>query len=238
MALEALLWHIKDREERSEWDALFIHSLIEWTRTKTGKRYERILDVPCGNGRIHPFLRKFNYRVEGFDISRSLVEEARERGNNCWAGDMRDPESYRGKYDIIVNWFSSFGYFNHEENVQVMENFYGALNEGGILLLDFPNFGNRELLRGGESVMRRGDNIEIMEEGAEGKVRKIRIRLFKDLGDKLLLEGELRQNLWAYTPEDLKEMAEDIGFEVHLFETYRTRPLSKDSRRVTLVGIK
>lgn len=171
-------------------------------------------------------------------LDRVREEEARERGNNCWAGDMRDPESYRGKYDVIVNWFSSFGYFSHRENVQVMENFYEALDEGGILLLDFPNFGNQELLRGGELVMRRGDNIEIMEEGAEGKVRKIRIRLFKDLGDRLILEGELKQDLWAYTPEELKEMAEDAGFEVHLFETYRTRPLSEDSRRVTLVGIK
>ena len=226
MGYDVHLWNITDLEERSEWQALFIHAVIEWVKTKTGKEYRRILDVPCGNGRLHPFLKRFGYEVKGFDISEELVEEARRRGCDCWTGDMRDAGSYRGTYDVVLNWFTSFGYFNHEENLKVLRNFYDALESDGILILDFPNFGTGFLEKDFIGIARRDEDLlEIMESTPEGKVNRIRNRLFRDLGDRLELVGEIRVNLIRYKEEELREMMRDVGFrEIFTFETMRTEP--------------
>ena len=240
MSYDAFLWHIVDREEQSEWEALFVHSVIEWVRRKTGMEYRTILDAPCGNGRLHPFLKTFGYDVRGFDISEELVREAKERGCDCWVGDLRDPKSYRGKYDAVLNWFTSFGYFDHEENIKVMENFYDALKEGGILILDFPVFGRGFADKEFIGIVRRGEEfVEIMESSPEEKVNKLRNRLFRDLGNKLELVKEIKLNLVRYAPEELVSMMKDVGFsEIFTFETMKTAPPNEKSRRITFAAVK
>ena len=240
MSYDAYIWHISDREERSEWEALFIHALLEWVKAKTGKEYKDILDTPCGNGRLHPFLKRFGYKVRGFDISGELVEEAKKLGRACWVGDLRDPKAYRGKHDVIINWFTSFGYFNHEENVRTMENFYEALRPWGVLLLDFPIFGKGFADRDFTGAIKRGEDLlEVTENVVEGKKSTLRIRLFKDLDDRLELVREVKVNVTMYAPEELEEMMKSAGFrEVHTFETMKTMPPDEKSRRITFVAVK
>ncbi len=240
MRKDAHLWHISDREDKSEWEALFIHALLEWVKSRTGKTFRKILDAPCGNGRLHPFLKRFGYEVKGFDVSEELVEEARERGCDCWVGDLRDPSAYRDVYDVIINWFTSFGYFSHGENVKVMENFYEALSEGGVLILDFPVFGRGAPVDYFIGIKRREDTfIEIMESVPEGKVNHLHHRLFRDEGTRLTLVEELRVNLIRYSPDELLQMMKDVGFkEVYTFETLKTMPPDEKSKRITYVAVK
>jgi SAM-dependent methyltransferase len=49
-------------------------------------------------------------------------------------GDMREPP-FEGRFDALVNWFSSFGYFDDETNRRVLEGFARALRPGGVLLI-------------------------------------------------------------------------------------------------------
>jgi len=240
VSYDAHLWHLTDREPLSEWEALFIHALLEWAKLRTGKDYKEVLDAPCGNGRLHPFLKRFGYDVRGFDASEELVKEAKERGCDCWVGDLRDPEAYKGKYDVIVNWFTSFGYFDHGENLKVLQNFYDALRSGGVLLMDLPNFGEGFPVKEYIGAMRRGDDlVEIMESIPEGKVNHLSQRLYRDEGDKLVLLKEVRVDLLRYSPEELQEIMKGVGFrEVHLFETLKTVPAKEKSRRITFLAIK
>ncbi len=239
MSYDAYIWHISDREEKSEWEALFIHSLLEWVKIRTREEYKKVLDAPCGNGRLHPFLKSFGYEVKGFDISEELVEEARKRGHDCWVGDLRDPKAYRGTYDAIISWFTSFGYFNHEENLKVLENFYEALRPNGALLLDFPIFGRGFADKNFTGAIRRGDLIEITENTVEERVSKLKIRLFKDLNNKLELVKEIHVGVRMYTPEELEKMMRSVGFrELYTFETLKTAPPNEKSRRITYVAVK
>ena len=54
MGYEKIVWHIAHREERSPKEAAYIHYLLGLARLETGREYRTILDVPCGNGRLHP----------------------------------------------------------------------------------------------------------------------------------------------------------------------------------------
>ena len=76
----------------------------------------RILDVPCGQGRHAHLLAEAGYNVDGLDYSKVLLARARERGVGprlrYVRGDMRRlPARWTGRFDAVVNLFTSFGFF-------------------------------------------------------------------------------------------------------------------------------
>ncbi len=238
MTLDAYAWHIAEREERSEWEAAYIHGVLEWVRTKTGDSYRKILDVPCGNARLHPYLQKFGYDVYGFDISKELIEEAKGRNPNVWIGDMRDPKAYHGKYDVVLNWFTSFGYFSDEENERVLENFREALRDGGILIIDLPN----PALEGPFSMFKRWDRkyVEILEDRQiDEKRREIWLRLFEDSENILKLVKEIKVPLRMYTRKEMVELLHKHGFKVlFTLKDYSFKPADEKARRILYVAVR
>ncbi len=44
-------------DERNEREAFYIHSLIGFYGRKLNENYRTILDMLCGHGRLHKFLR-------------------------------------------------------------------------------------------------------------------------------------------------------------------------------------
>ena len=100
-----------------------------------------ILDCPCGHGRIASVLADRGFRVTGLDASELFLERARadasERGVEVEYvhGDMRDLP-WRERFDGLVNWFTSFGYFSDDENKAVLREFHDALRPGGRLVLE------------------------------------------------------------------------------------------------------
>jgi SAM-dependent methyltransferase len=51
------------------------------------------------------------------------------------AGDMRDPP-VAGGYDAALNWFSSFGYFDDDDNRRCLQALHDAVRPGGVLLME------------------------------------------------------------------------------------------------------
>ena len=236
MPYDKTIWHVRHREKRSEIEAGYVNALIDLAAARLGERYRTILDVPCGNGRLHSFLKKYGYSVEGFDISKEMVEEAKENGRNCWAGDMRDPTAYPDKkYDVILNWFTAFGYFDDETNERILDIWRDHLRDNGLLIIDVAAAG-KDPFMGAE---RYDDGtIEIMEEENEGTFRKLWIRLFRDEGNRLELLKELRVRLRLYTREEMIALLEKHGFEV--LETFQRltfwRP--KEAPAYTYIAVK
>jgi SAM-dependent methyltransferase len=132
-------WHIFYRKKHSKEEANYITKTI---RKFLKKRNISILDVACGNGRLHPFLRKAEFDVYGIDNSKELIEEAKRKykkfADKYFVADMRNFELDK-KFDVALSWFTSFGYFNDKENFVVLKNINKHLNNKGILLLDIPN---------------------------------------------------------------------------------------------------
>ena len=102
----------------------------------------KILDAACGRGRHSVYLNRKGYDVTGYDLSE--VNCAYNKKSECktlhfFIHDMRKPfrENY---FDVALNLFSSFGYFEtEEENRQAIHSLGKSLRKGGLLLIDFMN---------------------------------------------------------------------------------------------------
>lgn len=98
----------------------------------------RVLDVPCGQGRHAHLLAEAGYRVEGLDYSEHLLRVARARddGVRYRRGDMRRlPAAWTGKFDAVVNLFTSFGFFlDPADDARVISEFARVLRPGGVFV--------------------------------------------------------------------------------------------------------
>ncbi len=123
-------------EERSDAEVELIANLLS---LRPGMR---VLDIPCGEGRIAGRLAKRGGDLVGIDASERFVGRARERYPDVRFehGDMRDL-AYEAEFDAVVNWFSSFGYFKPHENDAVLAGLARSLRPGGRLVLEQLNPG-------------------------------------------------------------------------------------------------
>lgn len=102
---------------------------------------ERVLDVPCGDGRLAIELAARGFMVTGVDLTERFVEAGRARaaereiGVDLRVGDMREPLPFSG-FDAAVCFWGSFGYFDDDGNRRQASALAGALRPGGRFLID------------------------------------------------------------------------------------------------------
>ena len=126
-------------KDRNDIDAqLFIRNVIDFLKIPLTSH---LLDLPCGKGRHSIYLNSLGYKVTGADLSQNSIKAAKIHENSTLdfkLKDMRKP--FELKYDAIFNLFTSFGYFeNDEDDILVLENIKKGLNKNGLLILDFLN---------------------------------------------------------------------------------------------------
>ncbi len=176
----------------------------------------KILDFVCGVGRHTLEFASRGYDVTGVDLSSYYIEEAEQkaRHKNIDAefieADMRKFVR-QDTYDAVINFFTSFGYFEDEaDNMRVLKNVYSSLKPGGRFLLDVMG---KEVL---EKIYTEEDWIRI-EEGYFVEKRR-----FKDRGKilesdwKLMKDdGEIKEHKFiyrVYSETEIKRLMEKAGF--------------------------
>lgn len=105
-----------------------------------------VLDLACGNGRHSVLFAEKGYCTLGIDLSAHMIRKARRAykagfGKNLRfeIGDMRR-FGHKHEFDLVVNLFSSFGYFDRKsENEKVIKSVSGSLRKGGFFCFDFFN---------------------------------------------------------------------------------------------------
>ncbi|MGY8919283.1 MAG: class I SAM-dependent methyltransferase [Flavobacteriales bacterium] len=170
----------------------------------------KILDLACGKGRHSIFLNKMGYNVTGVDNSSKNIVNAKKYENNklnFTIHDMRDP--LVDKFDLIVNLFTSFGYFDDfEDNLKTLMSIKLNLKKNGIAVIDFLNinyvknnlvhqnteeidgieFNLKRYLKDGFLVKEINFKHDLEEYNFEEKVRSLNINEFKTMFKQTQLE--------------------------------------------------
>jgi SAM-dependent methyltransferase len=157
------------------------------------------------------------YNVVGYDLSLTMLalaaDEAQNRGQklNFLQGDMREM-AFEEMFDGVFSWATSFGYFDHEKNCDVLRRVQRALRTGGMFLLDIVN---RDFLISRTPTMGwfEGDGCVCMDEAKFDCITsrlQVKRTLMLDDGRSREVEFSIR----LYSLHEIGKMVNDAGFKV------------------------
>ncbi|GBD90502.1 dTDP-3-amino-3,4, 6-trideoxy-alpha-D-glucopyranose [bacterium BMS3Abin04] len=179
-------------------------------------RNAKVLDAACGAGRYSENLAKLYYNVVGFDLSMTLLKIALKKfkslnySGNFFRSDIRKV-CLKSKFDLILLLFTSFGYFeNDEDNFLFPETAFNLLNENGYFVLDFFNskYVRNNLIPKSEKIIGNKQIIEnrIIE---DNRVKK---KILIKTGDD---EREFNESVKLYGKKFILDKLSEIGFHVY-----------------------
>lgn len=202
-----------------------------------------VLDLCCGPGRHSVELARLGFRVTGVDRTPFLLDKARRRAAEAGVEvefieqDMRRfarPESY----DLALSMFTSFGYFEtEEEDLQVLGNLCRSLRAGGRAVVD---------VSGKEHIAARflPANVEELEDGnlmvQHRHVVSDWTRLYNEW--ILITPDEVRRyriEHFLYSGRELKDRMLAAGFAgVSLYGDFAGAEYGPEAPRLIAVGSK
>jgi SAM-dependent methyltransferase len=208
---------------RNSHDARLIASLVY--RTLKLPEGSKVLDLACGNGRHSVYFARQDYRVLGMDLSKYLITEARKKLKEEYSQhkhnlsfqirDMRDIR-HKNEFDLVVNLFSSFGYFESDnENWKVIKSVAGSLVEGGYFFFDYLNsdYLRKHLVSYDVKQRNRNTMVQVREIKDNTVVKNIiMIRSKPRAAAPEILQYQERIKL--YTLEDFERVFEMYGLDI------------------------
>lgn len=202
----------------------------------------RILDLCCGPGRHSLEFARRGYDVTGVDRTAAFIKQARAdaaQGNlsvDFVLGDMRDycaPD----RFDVIVNLFGSFGYFeNDEDDRKVIRNMAASLRPGGRFLIETAG---KEIVashfreRDWNEV---GDLLVLSEKKSSQHWRRVETRWIVIRGTQRF---EQRVSVRSYSAVELSTLLRDCGFaQVRVYGSIDGTDYDQHAQRLVVVGQK
>jgi SAM-dependent methyltransferase len=204
-------WRAAMTDEQTRMEADFIQQQLQISAPA------RILDVPCGGGRLALELAGRGFDLTGLDIASEFIDEAKTnsaaRGLKIeWKNrDMRDLP-WRDEFDAAFCFGNSFGYLDDEGNGQFLKALARTLKPGARLVIEtgataesvLPNFQARRWFEMG-GIKLLIDNRYDCEQG----------RIFTEY--TFIRDGQTEQrpsSQRVYTCSELRSLLEDAGMEV------------------------
>lgn len=202
-----------------------------------------VLDLACGPGRFAVPFAKAGYSVTGVDSTPFLLEKARQLAAREavrveWVEqDMRQflrPNAF----DLAINLFTSFGYFDEaSDNQRVLQNIYASLKPGGVFVFDHL----------GKEILAARFQPTVSEASADGSVIIQRVSVIDDWsrvkGEWTIIEGGRATSFhnchWLYSGHEIRELLASVGFvEIALYGTLEKAPYGPEAERLIAVAKK
>lgn len=162
---------------------------VEFFRKQFGMVQGPMLDLACGKGRHIREFRALGFDVVGCDLSWTLLRYgiAEHGPMPVVRADMRRLPFGDGSFHGLVNFFTSFGYFEDEdENLRTVQEMARVLTQGSPFLFDYLNV-HRELSRLVEREERSTESGPVLiERWFDGAARTFNKRI--TMGEKKFLE--------------------------------------------------
>lgn len=193
-----------------------------------------VLDLACGKGRHSIYLNQLGFTVLGADLSENSIAEANKNANETLhfkVHDMREP--FEEKFDAIFNLFTSFGYFeNDDDNLTTLKAIKESLSDYGFAVIDFMNvFQVIETLVPEEIKTMEGIDFHIKRYLKENHIYK-EID-FEDQGQKFHFTEKVK----ALTLKDFEDLMEEAGiYLLDIFGDYKLKKFHKtESERLIMI---
>ena len=199
----------------------------------------RVLDIPCGHGRIAQRLAAVGCEVVGVDNNPSFLEVAKRAGGatDYILADMRQ-FAPNAEFDAVVNWFTSFGYFDDATDKAILAIWRRVLKPGGKLIIDHQN--RQRLIAliaaaGGHAVVltQRGDDLLIDRTNFDvttGRTNTERI----SVRDGRVRRYPFSVRTFAFT--ELRDWLLEAGFAEVVGYGAEGEPFTLSSRRMVIVA--
>lgn len=224
-------YHILYKDRDYEEAQLFMDNITGYLNLPEDAK---ILDLACGKGRHSIYLNKLGYDVTGADLSENSIKEASKHTNDKLhfvVHDMRD--TCNEKYDAIFNLFTSFGYFeSDDDNLTTLKAIHNSLTEYGFAVIDFMNVHKviADLVSQETKVI---DGIEFHIKRYVEDNHIIKEIDFNDKGKQFHFTEKVK----ALTLEDFEAMMEEAGiYLLDVFGDYKLHKFYKnESERLIMI---
>lgn len=201
-----------------------------------------LLDLGCGYGRHAIPLSETGFCVTGLDRSSELLQEAITRQKKAKShvsfirGDVRHIP-FQHPFDAIISMFSSFGYFDDEnENFLVLQNVANALKTDGLFFIETAN---RDFIIAHNPPVQvyRPPNMTLIEE-----------RTFDSLTSQSIVDMTIIQNgkethlqhiIRLYTATEMDMLLASVGLQtIGIWGDYHGSEFSTDTPNLIILAQK
>jgi SAM-dependent methyltransferase len=212
-------------------------------RSLVGRPFGTVLDLCCGPGRHSVAFARQGARVTAVDRSPFLLDRARQYASAAgvdvrWAqADMRDFIE-PSRFDLAVNLFTSFGYFdNPADNARVLANVAASLAPGGAFVIDIV----------GKEVVARVFQQCGIQDSPDGAVLVQRRKVIDDWSrmenEWLVIRAAAVQSFrfrhWVYSAVELRALLKDAGFgKIDIFGSLDGSPYGVEASRLIVRAYK
>lgn len=181
------------------------------------KPFAEMADFCCGIGSTANALLEKGFKVQGIEYADHYVTKAHKQ--YPLVPIFKDDAltfNFNKKFDVVYNWYSSFGYFNNEQNIVLLNNMKSHLKNKGKILIDIynsqyilDNFKSEiyydKLYQGNEYLITRKSFIDHKNNFLK------QIWIFENKNTKVI-ENTFNTQVKLYLPEDILSMLESVGF--------------------------
>jgi SAM-dependent methyltransferase len=221
----------------------FAEEQIEKILALVGYEEGAVLDLCCGPGRHSLALAKRGIQVAAVDRSEFLLRRAKEEAAKSnleiefVLDDMRHFVSDQS-FSLILNLFTSFGYFDDiEDDLKVLQNAYRSLKPGGAMVIDV--FGKEPLARKYQATnsTKFGDEVMLIQRN------EICEDWTRCRNEWILVKGATARTFnfqtRLYSGQEMKDILRKAGFEeVKVFGDLDGNEYGVDAARLIAVGRK
>ncbi|MBK6917327.1 MAG: class I SAM-dependent methyltransferase [Deltaproteobacteria bacterium] len=208
----------------------------------TGVRQGHALDLCCGPGRHAVPLARRGFDVTGVDLSKYLLGEATRRASAEgvrveWVEQDMRSFARPGHYDLVLNLFTSFGYFSTEaEDMRALKNMVESLADGGTIVID---------TLGKEALAERLHADSPPVEERDGALLIQRVKVVDDWcrvkTEWIIAQGDRVDRVHfehtLFSGKELRELMHWAGLsDVALYGDVDGRPYGPGARRLVAVG--